>query len=116
VDLMRCTDAMLPQGGARHAPHRHPAMHRIREDKAMTIPHSAAQRRGLRWRANRARQAEPWQTEKRPNWTKRAAKELRRRQRAVARCKRGSSRRRSTCCSELKDHRASGAAHRTAFN
>src|SRR5262249_8732324 len=31
------------------------------------------------------------ETEKRPNWTKRAAKELRRRQRAVARCKRGSN-------------------------
>ena len=50
MDLMRLHRCMLPQGGARHPPHRHPAMHRIKEDKAMTIPHSAAQRRGLRWR------------------------------------------------------------------
>jgi putative transposase len=33
------------------------------------------------------------ETEPRPNWTKRASKGLRRRQRAIARCKRGSSRR-----------------------
>jgi putative transposase len=44
------------------------------------------------------------ETEPRPNWTKRAARELRRRQRAVARCKRGSRTRRKRVAALAKHY------------
>jgi putative transposase len=54
------------------------------------------------------------ETVPRPNWTKRAARELRRRQRAVARCKRGSNVRRRRVAALAKFH-ARVAAKRRDF-